>query len=505
MDSRKGRIVRRLSFLATLLIASSAWAQQAATPPAPASLSAQQIFAGTCASCHGNDLAGGRGPSLFAQSFLAENSDEAILHTVETGIADGGMPSFKAQFSEDQIRQVIAYLRIRGGQLKDHPPFVPDPNNQVIKSRKQTFRIEVVAPGLDTPWGMAFLPDGRILVTERSGHLRIIDHGKLLPDPVKGTPVPFVRQDGGMLDVVLHPDYRRNGWVYLSYSEVVPGTVAPWGSDTAPNPAPQTMTVMVRGKLSSANEWVDQQTIFRAPPALYTTTSDHYGSRFVFDRQGHLFYSLGERHNMANAQNLSVPLGKIHRVNDDGTPAAGNPFLGTPDADPTIWSYGHRNPEGLAFDPVSGLLWESEHGPTGGDEINIIDKGHNYGWGVVSMGLEPGITQQHQAGMDDPIAYYTPTIAPSGMTFYSGNRYPGWKNNLFVAALAGQELLRLEISGRKIVSQEPLFQEFGRVRDVTTGPDGLLYVLLQNPTGAGTGLALSAATAGMVIRLVPVE
>jgi len=314
-----------------------------------------------------------------------------------------------------------------------------------------------------------------------------------------------VRQDGGFLDVVLHPDYRRNGWIYLSYSEVVPGTVAPPGSDTAPNPAPPTMTVLVRGKLNASNEWVDQQTIFRAAPTLYTTTSDHYGSRFLFDRQGHLFFSLGERHHMQNAQDLSVPLGKILRVNDDGTPAAGNPFIGTPGADPRVWSYGHRNPEGLAFDPVSGLLWESEHGPTGGDEINIIDKGHNYGWGVVSMGLEPGITHQHEAGMDDPIAYYTPTIAPSGISFYSANRYPGWKNNLFVAALAGQELLRIEVKDRKIVAQEPLFQKFGRVRDVTTGPDGLLYVLLQNPTGGGTGLSLSAATSGMLIRLAPVQ
>jgi glucose/arabinose dehydrogenase len=498
MNDRR-RDARGLILVMALGFAPGALAQPAAAP----ANTPQQIFAGSCAGCHGTDLNGGRGPSLFAGSFLSENSDDAILHTVQTGMGDGAMPPFQSQFSEDQIRQVIAYLRIRGGQLKEHPPFVPDPNNQVIKSRKQTFRIEVVAAGLDTPWGMAFLPDGRMLVSERSGHLRIIDHGKLLSDPVKGTPVPFVRQDGGLLDVVLHPDYRRNGWIYLSYSEVVPGTVAPPGSETAPNPAPPTMTVLVRGRLNTRNEWVDQQVIFRGPPALYTTTSDHYGSRFVFDKEGHLFYSLGERHNMANAQDLSVPLGKIHRVNDDGTPAAGNPFIAMPGADPSIWSYGHRNPEGLAFDPVSGLLWESEHGPTGGDEINLIEKGHNYGWGVVSMGLEPGITHQHEPGMDDPIAYYTPTIAPSGISFYSGNRYPGWKNNLFVAALAGQELLRLEVSGRKILAQEPLFQQFGRVRDVATGPDGLLYVLLQNPTGAGTGLALSAATTGMVIRLAP--
>jgi Glucose/sorbosone dehydrogenases len=296
----------------------------------------------------------------------------------------------------------------------------------------------------------------------------------------------------------------HDGWIYLSYTEVKPGVTPAPNSETAPNPAPPTMTVLVRGHIQG-NAWVDNQVIFRAPPDLYTTTSDHYGSRFAFDKEGHMFYSLGERHHMQNAQDLTVPLGKIHRVNPDGTPLADNPFVNTPGADPTIWSYGHRNPEGLAFDPVTGNLWESEHGPTGGDEINIIRKGHNYGWGVVSMGLEPGITHQHQAGMDDPIAYYTPTIAPSGMSFYSGDRYPGWKNNLFVAALAGQELLRLEISGEKIVSQEAVFKEYGRVRDVITGPDGLLYVLLQNPTGSGTGLALSAATAGMVIRLVPVQ
>jgi glucose/arabinose dehydrogenase len=507
--------IRHLSvaLVFAVLVAGDATAQQTGAPPAPngAATAAPAVrtarpqnpaivlFNNSCSSCHGTTLAGARGPSLFTDSFLSKNSDDAILHTVQNGIADGGMPAFKDQFSEEQIRQVIAYLRIQGGRLKDHPPFVPDPNGQVIKSQKQTFKIEVVAAGLDTPWGEAFLPDGRMLVTERSGPLRIIDHGKLLAQPVAGTPKVFVRQDGGMLDVAVH-----DGWVYLSYTEVKPGVTPAPNSETAPNPAPPTMTVLVRGHIQG-NAWVDNQVIFRAPPDLYTTTSDHYGSRFAFDKEGHMFYSLGERHHMQNAQDLTVPLGKIHRVNPDGTPLADNPFVNTPGADPTIWSYGHRNPEGLAFDPVTGNLWESEHGPTGGDEINIIRKGHNYGWGVVSMGLEPGITHQHQAGMDDPIAYYTPTIAPSGMSFYSGDRYPGWKNNLFVAALAGQELLRLEISGEKIVSQEAVFKEYGRVRDVITGPDGLLYVLLQNPTGSGTGLALSAATAGMVIRLVPVQ
>ncbi|HWF64813.1 MAG TPA: PQQ-dependent sugar dehydrogenase, partial [Rhizomicrobium sp.] len=272
--------------------------------------------------------------------------------------------------------------------------------------------------------------------------------------------------------------------------------------DTAPNPGPPTMTILVRGHIRD-NQWVDSHELFRAPSSLYTTTSDHYGSRFLFDGKGHLFFSIGDRHNMVNAQSLATPLGKIHRINEDGSIPRDNPFVNLPDAVPSIWSLGHRNPEGMSFNPLTGDLWESEHGPTGGDEINVIDKGHNYGWGLASMGLEPGILRQNAPSTDPPVTSYTPAIAPSGITFYAGDRYPAWKNNLFVAALAGQELLRFEVKGRQIVSQEPLFKEFGRVRDVTVGPDGLLYILLQTPTGGGTGLLLSASTSGMLVRLAP--
>jgi aldose sugar dehydrogenase len=397
------------------------------------------------------------------------------------------------------------------------PVSVPDPNNQIVKSEKQTFRIEVVAPGLETPWGLAFLPDGRLLVTERPGRLRIIEKGRLLPDPVQGTPKVWERQDAGMLDVAVHPQYARNGWIYLAYTEVVPGYVAP-PPPPAPDPAaapargrgrggppsPPSMTVFVRGKIDKTNRWVEEQVLYRAPSELYTPSGSHYGTRFLFDKNGHVFYSLGERGDMTNAQNLSSPLGKIHRINDDGSIPKDNPFVNTPNAVPSIWSYGHRNPQGLAWDP-SGLLWESEHGPNGGDEINIIEKGKNYGWGVITMGVQTGITERAHAGMEQPIVYYTPTIAPSGMIFYTGSKYPGWKNDLFVAALAGQQLRRLEVRGRQVVHQEPVFQQFGRVRSVTVGPDGLMYLLLQNPTGAGTGLGLAASTPGMVIRLVPVS
>ena len=316
----------------------------------------------------------------------------------------------------------------------------------------------------------------------------------------------------------MHPDYTRNGWIYLSYSETLPGYVAPpppppAAADAPPPPPPAvggrgrggppdppSMTVIVRGKINKANEWVEQQLLFRAPDALYNSSNAHYGSRFIFDKNKHLFFSLGEKQQMQDAQDLSKPTGKIHRINDDGTVPKDNPFVNQAGAVPTIWSYGHRNPQGLAWDPVTGKLWETEHGPTGGDEVNIIEPGHNYGWGVITMGVQNGITKRSEPGMEQPIVYYTPTIAPSGITFYTGDKYPAWKNNLFVSALAGQQLRRLEIDGNKVTHQEPVFNQFGRVHDVIVGPDGLLYVTLQLP-----GQSLSSSTPGMVGRLVPVK
>ena len=266
------------------------------------------------------------------------------------------------------------------------------------------------------------------------------------------------------------------------------------------------MTVVVRGKINGANEWTDEQVIFRAPADLYTPSGSHFGCRLIFDKAGRLFYTIGERGAMENAQDLSKPLGKIHRVNDDGTVPKDNPFVATPGAIPTIWSYGHRNPEGLAWDPVSGLLWESEHGPTGGDEINIIERGHNYGWAIATKGTQGNVNKVSEPGMDDPVVYYTPTLAPAGISFVTSDRYPGWRNtSLFVGGLAGQQLRRLEIKGRQVVRQEVVFDALGRVRDVAQGPDGYLYVALQNPTGAGTGVGLAASTPGVVIRLMPVK
>ena len=496
---------------------------------------AATLFTATCSGCHGTPELTGRAPYLFDQKWLDGTDDDKIANTIRHGVPEKGMIGFTPeQLSDAQVFQLIAYIRTATANLKPKPTYVADPDGQVITSQKQAFKMEVLTRDVNTPFGLAFLPDGRLLITERNGTLRLLDKGKL-SEPVAGTPKPHVQQDGGFLDVTVHPKFAKNGWIYLSYSEVQPGYVAPpppppadpaasaspAGANAAAAPAPgagfgggqgrgrggppqpPSNTVIVRGKINKKNEWTEQQVIFRSPAELYVSSGVHFGSRFTWDREGHLFFTLGERGTMQNAQDLKNGLGKIHRVNDDGSVPKDNPFVNTPGADATIWSYGHRNPEGLAWEPSTGRLWESEHGPTGGDEINIIEKGHNYGWGVASKGIQGGITKTSEPGMDDPIVYYTPAIAPAGITFYTGSRYPAWKNSsLFVGGLVGQQFRRLEISNDKVVNQEVLFAQFGRVRDVVQGPDGYLYLALQMPTG-GQGVPLSAATPGMIVRLVP--
>ena len=467
---------------------------------------AADVYADNCSSCHGTDLSGGRGPSLFNPALLSERTDEELRSAIVEGIPSGGMPAFGKQFDHDQVGRLLAYLRVRSGRLVEAGPAVKDPTNLVIKSKKQTVRVEVVASGIDTPWGQAFLPDGRLLVTERPGKIRVVDPNDLgsVPQTVTGTPTPWVRQDGGFFDIAVAGD-PENPWIYLSYAEVLPGykgALPEPGPITSDGPQlPPAMTRIVRGHIDVEGRWIDEEDIFRAPDSMYTPSVIHYGTRFLVDGGQHIFYSLGDRGDMALAQRLDSPLGKIHRINLDGSAPDDNPFVDTPGAINTIWSIGNRNAQGLSYDPVTGVLWESEHGPTGGDEINTIEKGRNYGWGVVTMGLQPGIDLQHKEGMEDPIRYYSPSIAPSGITFNDGTRYVGWENNLFLTALAGQKLIRYEIDDRRITEEEVLWDQYGRTRDVTMGPDGLLYILLQNATGSRMGTGDS--TPGMVLRLVP--
>ncbi len=333
------------------------------------------------------------------------------------------------------------------------------------------FTVKTLVTGLAHPWSMAFLPDGRILVTERPGRLRLIDNGRLHPEAIAGLPSITASGQGGLLDIALHPHYRDNGWIYLSFSAEGPEGLG---------------TEVVRGRLQGMR-LVDVQPIFRVEKRSHG--SRHFGSRLLFDRQGYLYISVGERGDRPRAQDLGDHAGSIIRLHDDGRVPADNPFVHQAGKQAAIFSYGHRNPQGLVLHPQTGRVWSHEHGPQGGDEINIIRAGGNYGWPVITYGvnyvLGTAIGEgSHKAGMEQPIYYWDPSIAPSGMSFYSGDKFPQWRGNLFVGALKFQLLARLELDGERIVKEERLLQgELGRIRDVREGPDGYLYLLTDAANG----------------------
>ncbi len=318
---------------------------------------------------------------------------------------------------------------------------------------------------------MAFLPDGRILVTERAGRLRVIENGKLNPEPVAGLPEIKQHGQGGLLDVALHPDYENNGWVYLSYA----------GRDDF-----GIGTEVARAKLEG-DRLTNWQKLFSMDPK--GTGGRHFGSRLVFDRDGYLFITLGDRGERYRSQDLDDHAGSVIRLNDDGSVPADNPFVGDATVRPEIYSYGHRNIQGAALHPDTGLLWTHEHGPQGGDEINIPRAKRNYGWPVITYGKEyvTGFDigeGTHKDGMEQPLYYWVPSIAPSGMAFYTGDRIPQWRGNLFVGSLKFQLLVRLEVDGELIVKEHRLLQKkLGRIRDVRNGPDGYLYLLTDEDNG----------------------
>ena len=341
----------------------------------------------------------------------------------------------------------------------------------------QELRPVTVASGLQHPWGLAFLPDGRMLVTERPGRLRMVAANGQLGEPIAGVPTVDARGQGGLLDVAIDPKFRDNQRVYLSYSE--PGIDA--DGDRANS------TAVARAQLEG-NRLVNLQVIFRQLPKF--DSKAHFGSRLVFARDGRLFITLGDRYKRRDdAQTLDTHHGKVVRIEPDGKVPTDNPFVGRPGALPDIWTYGHRNVQGAALHPTTGELWTHEHGPQGGDELNIAMAGRNYGWPDITQGREyvTGLSigdATSRADVPAPLTVWIPSIAPSGMAFLTSDRYPGWKGNLFVGALRGQMLVRLVLDGNKVVKEHRLLNSLGeRIRDVRQGPDGWLYVLTDSPQG----------------------
>ncbi|MCP4993647.1 MAG: PQQ-dependent sugar dehydrogenase [Gammaproteobacteria bacterium] len=333
------------------------------------------------------------------------------------------------------------------------------------------FQVVKIVDGLEHPWGMAFLPDGRILVTERPGRLRIVEQGRLDPQPISGLPSIAAEGQGGLLDVVLHPDYQNSGWLYLSYVTEGDGGMG---------------TEVIRARLDGG-QLKDTERLFTLDRK--TTSGRHFGSRLVFDRQGYLYITVGERGDRPRAQNLDDQAGSVIRLHDDGRIPDDNPFVGSASGKPEIFSYGHRNPQGMALHPESGAVWSHEHGPQGGDEINIIHPGLNYGWPVITYGVNYGWGTQigegtEKPGMAQPLYYWVPSIAPSGMSFYHGDHFPQWRNSLFVGSLKFQQLVRLELAGERVVKEERFLSgKLGRIRDVRSGPDGYLYLLTDASNG----------------------
>jgi glucose/arabinose dehydrogenase len=357
----------------------------------------------------------------------------------------------------------------------------------VYQSERGPYRVVTVVDGLKDPWSIAFLPNGDMLVTEKPGRLRIVRDGVLQPEPIAGTPRVRYEGQGGLLEVALHPDFESNRLIYLSYSK--------------PNEDMSQGTTAVARAILEGDRLVDLEEIFEAK--AWSSGGNHYGSKLAFDRDGYLFITVGDR----GVNPLSVPVerhpaqdltnhqGSVIRLHDDGRVPADNPFVGRADALPEIWSYGHRNPQGLAIHPETGDVWATEHGPQGGDELNLILPGRNYGWPVIGYGVQYGGTRFHQGtqreGMEQPVQHWTPSIAASGLIVYTGDRFPEWRGHLFAGGLDGRQIARVAIArgenGPQVEGMErpALLFGFGRVRHIADGPDGYIYVAIDDRRGGG--------------------
>nr|WP_320023661.1 PQQ-dependent sugar dehydrogenase [uncultured Draconibacterium sp.] len=438
------------------------------------------LYGQNCASCHGANLGGGNAASLVDGIWQFGAEDGYVFRNIKFGIAHLGMPSYEAALNDGEIRAIMSYIRESENKVGAQKP----PIAKEIETLDYKINVEIFAEGLEVPWAIDFIDENVALITERPGRLRVVENGKLLDDPVKNTPEVLNEGQGGLLDVAADPDYNENGWIYIAYSHELTS-----GFDGNRSPA---MTRIVRGKIEN-NSWTDEEVLFEAAHDSYRTTRHHYGCRIVFDSQGHLYFAIGDRGAGYQAQDFTLPNGKVHRINKDGSIPEDNPFVDEDGAVKSLFSLGNRNIQGMAIHSETGELWVTEHGPMGGDELNLIESGKNYGWETITYGRNYNgtiITEEtHRPGMEQPNLYWRPSIAVCGLDFYRGDLFGKWKNKLLVGALKYEEVRLLQIEGDNVVHQEVIVKNQGRVRDVSTGPEGAIYVVLNKP--------------GTVIKLMP--
>lgn len=440
---------------------------------------ARRLYQEYCATCHGANLQGGMAQSLVNGVWQFGEGRNYIHSNIKFGLTHLGMPGYEGVLSDAQINQLTTFLLEAERSAEVTRPPIP----KETYSLDYTINVETWATGLEVPWSIEFLDNETALITERPGRLRVVKNGVLQADPVKGTPSVLNEGQGGLLDVAIDPAFADNGWVYLSYSHALPASG---------RQRPGAMTRLVRGRIKD-NVWTDEQVIYEAPHETYLTTRHHYGCRIVFDKKGYLYFGIGERGIQDHAQELHRPNGKIHRIRPDGSVPPDNPFGGRDNALATIYAMGIRNPQGLAIHPLTDELWATDHGPLGGDEINVIEAGKNYGWPVITYGRNYNgsiITElDAKEGMEQPILYYTPSIAICSMAFYTGSLFEDWNNKLLITALKYEEVRLLDVKENRVLHDQVILKNAGRVRDIAVGPDGAIYVVLNDP--------------GTVLRLTP--
>ncbi|WP_138430910.1 PQQ-dependent sugar dehydrogenase [Fodinibius saliphilus] len=345
--------------------------------------------------------------------------------------------------------------------------------NCSVAQDKNALSTETIISEISVPWGMAWLPDGTMLITERSGDLWLYNDEKLRDEPIAGVPKVWARSQGGLLDIALHPNYEQNGWIYITYSSPEGGG----GANTA----------LMRARLNEGRtELIDKEMLYKAEPN--TTRGQHFGSRIVFDNEGYVYFGIGDRGNRdVNPQDITRDAGKIYRLHDDGRIPEDNPFVDSADAKNAIFAYGIRNPQGMALNPETGELWEHEHGPRGGDEVNIIKAGNNYGWPIISYGINYSGTEfaedTARAGMEQPEWYWDPSIAPSGMTFVTSDKYPEWKGDLLVGSLKFGYIVHCKVKNNTVTDTEIVLRDIGRTRNIKQGPDGYIYIATEGDNG----------------------